>query len=475
MTELTRSALAARSGVDTSAAPARLVHLGVGHFHRAHQAAYTDRAVDAAEWGIAAFTGRTAGVARVLERQDGLYTLITRGPAHDEATIVRSISAAHDGNDVRQLVNAIAAPATAVITMTVTEASYRLDHRGELRRDDPDLASDRELIVGAVARADLLPADSPITPLGRLAIGLEARRRADAGPLTVLPCDNLLSGGTLVRDALDTFAGWVSPALESFVRDHVSVAATSVDRITPSGIADAGEIARALVGFDDAAPVVAEPYSSWVISGSFPAGRPCWETAGAEFVDDVRPYELRKLWLLNGAHSLLAYAGLVRGHETVAAALRDPVIREWIDELWDDVVAVLPGAFDRASLDGYRATLLQRFSNSRLDDALVRIAADGAAKLRARVAPVVLAHRERGDAPIGGWRLLAGWIAAARAGLLTNDREFGRIHQSRGSATRLLEIIDPALAGDEDTVAHVELLAQDISQKDRRTSDGGTR
>ena len=297
-------------------APVRIVHLGLGAFHRSHQAWHTHQSADAADWGIAAFTGRRPDAAVALAEQDGLFTVVERADGGDSFTVVGSIVEAVDGADVQRLAELIAAPATAVVTLTITEAAYRLGTDGQLDRTASDVVADLALLASG--------AGNPTTPLGRLVLALAARRAAGAERLAVVCCDNLSNNGTVAHNAVVGMAGAWDAGLAEWIDANISFVSTSVDRITPRTTdADLAAV-EAACGYHDNSPVVAEPFSNWVLSGDFPAGRPRWEDAGAVFVADIEPYENRKLWLLNGAHSLLAYAGQLRGHTTVAQALADP-------------------------------------------------------------------------------------------------------------------------------------------------------
>jgi fructuronate reductase len=208
------------------------------------------------------------------------------------------------------------------------------------------------------------------------------------------------------------FAALVEPALVPWIRDHVSFVSTMVDRITPRTTPSDVDTATSLAGFPDAVPVVTEPYSEWLLCGVFPSGRPAWEDAGARFVADVHPHEQRKLLLLNGGHSLLAYAGSARGHETIAAAVADPVCRAWLEQWWDEAVRHVP--LPPAELADYRAALLERFANPRIRHTVAQIAADGSQKVPIRVLPVLRGERAAGRDAAGAVRVLAAWIAHLR-------------------------------------------------------------
>jgi fructuronate reductase len=388
--------------------PARIVHLGLGAFHRAHQAWYTAHAGNAAEWGIASFTGRSPAMAEVLSGQDGLYTVIERSSTADHYEIVTSLADALDGANILRLAQTFASPDVAVVTITVTEAGYRLRADGSPDSGDAALARDLAALQMAASSQAPLGGLSFTTMLGRLLAGLEARRRANGPGIAVVPCDNLPANGSLMARGTSEAAEFVSPALAEWITQNVSFVSTSVDRITPRTTAADAELLNAQQDWIDAAPVVTEPFRDWVLSGSFPAGRPAWEDAGARFVDDIEPWERRKLWLLNGAHTLLSFGGLLRGHETIAQAIADPALSAKVEQLWDEASALLPPDL---SVDSYRAALRERFLNSRIDYRLAQIAEDGTRKLALRIVPVAEAQLRAGRLPGGAAFAVACWIA----------------------------------------------------------------
>ena len=242
--------------------------------------------------------------------------------------------------------------------------------------------------------------------------GIAARRRADAGPLALVPCDNLGGNGTVVARVLRDLAEQVDPGLTAWVVESVSAVTTMVDRITPGTQPDDLRTVAQATGWCDRAPVVTEPFSEWVLSGDFPRGRPRWEDAGAVVTDDVTPFEERKLWLLNGAHSLLAYAGSARGHTTVADAVGDECCRDWVEQWWDEASPHL--MLDTADVAAYRAVLADRFANAHIRHRLDQIAVDGTRKLRIRILPVLRRERAAGRVPQSATRVLAAWVCHLR-------------------------------------------------------------
>jgi len=445
--ELSRSA-----GAGRAAAPVRLVHLGLGNFFRAHQAWYTDRASDAEAWGIAAFTGRSRGLVDALTAQEGLYTLVTRAADADRFGVIGSLSTAYGADDHDAWLRHLASPDVRAVTLTITEAGYLCGADGDLDRDRPEVRADVQML-----HRD--PTAHGRTAPGRLLAGIAARRRADAGPLTLVPCDNLPANGAVVGRVLHGMAEQVDPDLAAWLAESVSTVTTVVDRITPRTHPDDLRVVTEATGRSDRAPVVTEPISEWVLSGAFPGGRPRWEDAGATFTDDVAPFERRKLWLLNGAHSLLAYAGSVRGHTTVAEAVADDTCRNWLEQWWDEASPHLQ--LRAADVAAYRAALVDRFANPRIRHRLDQIAADGTQKLPVRILPVLRRERAAGRVPRSATRVLAAWVCHLRGlGAPVQDPLAAEIVPVAvgplpDAVRRLLEILDPAVGADHEIVAAV--------------------
>jgi len=444
------------SPVRSTRHPVRVVHLGLGAFHRAHQAWYTQRANDAAAaeqdapargdgWGIAAFTGRSPDAARVLAAQDAVYTLIVRAADGDRAELIESLSEVADGGDVERWRSAVADSRVAVLMLTITEAGYR-PPAAELARDVESLRS------GGSAR----------TAPGRIVDGLRSRRAAGAGAIAVVSCDNLPHNGRVTHDVVAGLAEQVDPDLARWIEHSVSFVSTMVDRITPATTDADRATVKALTGVDDAAPVVAEPFSEWVLSGRFPSGRPAWESAGARFVDDIEPFERRKLWLLNAGHSLLAYLGLLRGHATIADAMADPVCVESLEALWGEARTELP--FDDAQVDASLAALRERFGNARIEHRLAQIAADGSQKLPPRILDPMRSRLAAGRPPGRGESIaLAAWILHLLDGSFTDSGAVELAETLRAASddetivVETLTALAPDLVDDEQVVRTIRL------------------
>ncbi len=330
-----------------------------------------------------------------------------------------SLSAVHVGGDLDALTACLASPDVAVVTLTVTEAGYWRGETGGVDLGSTEVQSD----ITALRRGR---AETLETVPGRLVAGLSARRDADAGGLAVVSCDNVPDNGAMARRVVTELAQQVDAGLTGWIEANVSFVTTMVDRITPRATEEDAADAQALTGVADPALVVTEPFTEWVLAGNFPSGRPAWETAGALFVEDVRPFETRKLWLLNGAHSIMAYAGSIVGHETVAEAIMDPEVFGWVEDWWDCAARYL--TLPEEDVAAYRQALFDRFANPNIRHRLAQIAADGSQKVPIRALPVLRAARAAGELPSGGTRFLAAWIAHLRGhGAPVHDVEAGTL------------------------------------------------
>jgi fructuronate reductase len=442
------------------AAPVRIVHLGVGNFHRAHQAWYTAHSPDASDWGIAAFTGRRTDMADALRPQDCLYTLITRSAEGDAFELVGALSAVHAAAEHETYLDYLSRPELVIVTITVTEAGYLRgsDEHLDLRRDVivSDLQALRSNIANPVAS---LPA--------RLVAGLAARRTAGAEALTILSCDNLPDNGEVTKTVVQDLAEVVDETLAGWIESHIDFATSVVDRITPGTTDEDRALVQQKCGYFDAYPVPTEPFSEWVVSGQFPAGRPSWEEAGVALVDDVGPFEQRKLRLLNGSHSMLAYAGSVRGHSTIDEAIADPDCRSWVETFWDEASRHL--TLPAEDIASYRAALLTRFANPRMGDQLARIAADGSTKLLVRTLPTIREERSAGRVPTGCATTVAAWVLHLRGmGAPVKDAGAGPAQDAANSGDlpiavpAVLDTLEPGLGRDQDLVDDVLSQAKAI-------------
>jgi len=402
------------------APPARIVHIGLGAFSRSHIAWYTAHAADAQDWGIAAYAGRSAELPQALTAQDGLYTLVVRSKDRDSAEVIESVVRAHRGDDTDSLFDDIASSSTAIVTLTVTEAGYRATALGEPDSSDPAVAADLAALTRIAGGLDPKRAGLG-TAMGRLVAGLYLRQQTSglqgAGALAIVCCDNMPDNGPFVRGLVLALAGTI-PGLAAWIEENISFVSTSIDRITPRVSAEEQQILAQTYG--DQVAVVAEPFTDWVLSGEFPAGRPQWEASGARIVQDIAPWETRKLWLLNGAHSLLACMGPLRGHEDVAHAIADPACLGAVEAFWDEAERHLP---EELGVPAYRQALLERFGNPRIQHLLAQIALDTETKLRVRVAPVAQRELEAGRSAYACATVFGAWIAKNSGTVATGSDE----------------------------------------------------
>jgi fructuronate reductase len=366
-----------RPGYDRRKLTTGILHLGVGAFHRAHQAHYTEQLLDRAPtppWGITGVSLRSPATRDALGPQDGLYTLAVR---HGDGETLRVVGALRQmlvaSEDPQAVLALLAHPDTRIVGLTITEKGYCHDPAtGRLRPDHPEILQ------------DLTNPDQPRTAPGLIIEGLRRRRAKGMLPFTVMSCDNLPANGKMTAAILEDYAARREPGLGSWVADNLVCPNSMVDRIVPATTeADRRRVAAAL-GVLDAWPVVTEPFSQWVIENRFPSGRPAWEEAGAELVADVEPYERMKLRLLNGAHSLLAYLGFLAGHRLVADAIGDPDFARFILRFWDEEAAPSLSRPTDAAMASYTRALLARFANRALAHQLRQIAMDGTQKLPQR-------------------------------------------------------------------------------------------
>ncbi|MFE2181977.1 mannitol dehydrogenase family protein [Streptomyces sp. NPDC059455] len=372
-----------------------IVHLGLGNFHRAHQAVHTAAALRHTDgpWGILGVASHSATVARAMRDQEMAYAVVEITPDDTRVTV----PAVHTGTLVAteqpdDLLDALAAPATAVITLTVTEHGYTFSPRtGGLDLDAP------------AVQADLRGDTPPRTTIGQIVRGLQRRMRTHARPVTVLSCDNLVGNGAQTRRLVHEFTQALPAAerddLTPWLESAVTLPNSMVDRIVPATTDTYREAVATHLGVHDTVPVPAEPFSMWVMEDRFAAGRPRWETGGALFTDDVEPYELLKLRLLNGTHSLIAYLGALDGRETVPDATARPFIAEAARAvLHDDYLPTLTVPTD-IDLDHYIGQLFDRWANTALGHRTRQVGSDGSVKLRQRVPEPALFHLRAGRMP----------------------------------------------------------------------------
>lgn len=389
-------------GFDRAKVSAGIVHLGVGAFHRCHQAVYVDDCLGAGEtgWGIVGASLRSTDTRDALQPQDGLYTVAIRSGEGEQLRVVGSIlSMLVAPENPSALLDALANPNVRIVTLTVTEKAYLRAADGGLDAKHPDIVH------------DLANPAAPKTVHGFLIEALARRKAAGTAPFTLLCCDNLPANGVTLKRVLLDFARLRDADLARHLDNDVSFPSSMVDRIVPATTdADRGRIADELV-MSDAWPVMTEPFSQWVVEDQFPSGRPDWERFGVTMVKDVTPFEDMKLRLLNGSHSSIAYLGLLLGHATVDASFADPQIRRFVEGLWREAIPTLPKDSGLDPQD-YIQRLAERFANPALAHQTKQIANDGSQKLPQRIVASALSRLHAGSKADYLSLTLAAWIQA---------------------------------------------------------------
>ncbi|MBE9113356.1 mannitol dehydrogenase family protein [Nodosilinea sp. LEGE 07298] len=360
---------------DRSAVTPGIVHIGVGGFHRAHQALYMDNYLEqhpGSDWaicgvGLLEFDQK---MRDALHSQDCLYTLVERSPAGDDARVIGSITQYLFAPDDREVAIAtLADPQCRIVTLTITEGGYYVvEGTGEFDINHPTI------------QHDLQNPDQPYGVYGFLTAALDRRRQQGIAPFTVLSCDNIQGNGDMVGRMLTSFAKLQNSDLGNWIEENVAFPNCMVDRITPATTPGDLEMVADQFELDDAWPVVAEPFTQWVVEDRFCNDRPDLESVGVQMTDDVHPYEMMKIRLLNTSHLLLGYLGSLKGYTYAHEAMADDQIRQAIARLMDEVTPTLhpvPGI----DVSEYKQTLVERFSNPKIRDQLARLCLNSSAKL----------------------------------------------------------------------------------------------
>lgn len=398
----------ARPSYERKAVTAGIAHIGVGGFHRAHQAAYTDALMNLGEgldWGICGIGTRADELSMrdALASQDYLYTLVELDDRPD--TEVRVVGSIRDmllvtKNGSEAVVARLSDPAIRIVSLTITEGGYCLDDStGQFNAALPQIQHDLE------------NPRSPISVFGLICAALARRRGEGTGPFTVMSCDNLPHNGDVTRKATLAFASLVDPELVGWIDRNVSFPNAMVDRITPMTSAAHRKNLRQQHGIDDAWPVVCEPFVQWVLEDKFVAGRPAWDKVGVQFTDDVAPYEEMKIKLLNGSHLALTYLGFLRGYRFVHETMADPLFVEYIRRYMDDDVTPQLAHVPGIDLTEYKQTLIDRFSNCAIADQLERVCSDGSSKFPKFTVPTInrliadSAELDRAALVVAAWAL----------------------------------------------------------------------
>jgi mannitol 2-dehydrogenase len=393
-----------RPGYDRKQLRAQTVHMGVGGFHRAHQAVYLDNLLERgvlSEWGECGMgvLPHDTAMRDALCEQDYLYTVLERSADVQAACIIGSImdfSLAPE--DPEAAIECLASEDTRLVSLTITEGGYFIhEGTGEFSHDDPSI------------QHDVREPNEPITSLGFLSAALRRRRDRGLGPFTVMSCDNLQGNGHVIRKVLLGLSELQDPALHRWIAGNVAFPNSMVDRITPATTAADREQILQQFGINDAWPVVTEPFRQWVIEDTFCNARPPWEEVGAEIVTDVLPYELMKIRLLNASHMAMAYLGALAGYTFAHEIMQEPIFDTFIKAFMGEVTPVVP-LIPGTSIPNYKSTLIERFANPTINDRVVRLCSEGSAKMPKWVLPSVVELAEKRSSTKLLCLVIAAWI-----------------------------------------------------------------
>ncbi|ENJ8254897.1 fructuronate reductase [Escherichia albertii] len=417
----------ARPSWDHSRLESRIVHLGCGAFHRAHQALYTHHLLEStdSDWGICEVNlmpGNDRVLIENLKKQQLLYTVAEKGAESTELKIIGSMKEAlHPEIDgCEGILNAMARPQTAIVSLTVTEKGYCADAAsGQLDLNNP------------LIKHDLENPTTPKSAIGYIVEALRLRREKGLKAFTVMSCDNVRENGHVAKVAVLGLAQARDPQLAAWIEENVTFPCTMVDRIVPAATPETLQEIADQLGVYDPCAIACEPFRQWVIEDNFVNGRPDWDKVGAQFVADVVPFEMMKLRMLNGSHSFLAYLGYLGGYETIADTMTNEDYRKAAFALMMQEQAPTLSMPEGTDLNAYATLLIERFSNPSLRHRTWQIAMDGSQKLPQRLLDPVRLHLKNG----GSWRHLAlgvaGWMRYTQGG------------DEQGNA---IDVVDPMLA-----------------------------
>ena len=394
---------------DRTKLTAGIVHFGVGGFHRAHQAMYLDRLMNAGlahDWAICG-VGVLPGDARmkqVMDSQDCLYTLVVKNPdGSREARVIGSIiEYLFAPDDPEPVIEKMASEQIRIVSLTVTEGGYNFHHvTGDFNAENPDVIH------------DLQPGAAPKTTFGLVTEALARRRERGLAPFTVMSCDNIQGNGDVARRMFTAFANLKDPGLGAWIAESVPFPNSMVDRITPVTTDDDRAAIAGEFGVGDAWPVVCEPFEQWVLEDHFSLGRPPFDDAGVHLVDDVEPYELMKLRLLNASHQGMCYFGYLAGHRYAHEAAQDPLIAQFLLDYMDREATPTLQPVPGIDLGSYKRTLIERFSNQHVRDTLARLCAESSDRIPKWLLPVIRLNLDNGGEIHRSAAIVASWARYA--------------------------------------------------------------
>jgi mannitol 2-dehydrogenase len=386
-----------------------IVHLGVGGFHRAHEAMYVDALLNEAlddDWGITGvgLLPPDRSMLKVMEAQDCLYTLIVKKlDGSTEARVVGSIvDYLFAPDDAEAVLDRMTDPATRIVSLTITEGGYHLNQAdGSFDDTDPGI------------RADIEAEGTPTTAFGFITEALARRRTAGTGPFTVMSCDNIQGNGSVAREMITAFATLRDQELGEWIGEHVAFPNSMVDRITPVTTDADRELLAKEYGIDDGWPVVCEEFAQWALEDTFPLGRPQFERVGVQVVDDVEPYELMKLRLLNASHQALCYLGYLSGYRYAHEVCSDPLFTDFLLGYMDHEATPTLEPVPGVDLDAYKHQLIERFANPEIKDTLARLCAESSDRIPKWLVPVIKQQLANGGEVRRSALVVAAWARYA--------------------------------------------------------------
>jgi len=455
-----------------------ILHMSVGGFHRGHQAGYMDelfRDHGLRDWGIcgAGLRPGDSAMRDALVPQDCLYTVVERSGTEDRARVMGALLRyIYAPADPAVLIEQMAQPEIRIVTLTITEKGYCVHQvTGEFDPDHPDIVH------------DLAHPDEPVSGIGYLVAGLDLRRQRGLGPFTVLSCDNLQGNGDVARRMVLAFAERRDPALRDWIAECCTFPNCMVDRITPVTTDDDRRIVRERYGYDDAWPVVCEPFRQWVVEDRFCNGRPDWEQAGVQMTGDVYPYEKMKIRLLNSSHSAIAYLGYLAGYRYIHEAAADEEFQRFMMKIMDEEVTSLLDPVPGVDLESYKRTLVERFANPTIKDTVARVAMDGSQKIPKFMLPSVREQLERGGPVRLQCLAIAGWFRYLRGkdengeAIVIDDPAAEKLQrlavsggEDAGPLLAMQEIFGEDLAGSEIFTGEVRRALQSLYRKSARAT-----
>ena len=394
-----------------------IVHIGVGAFHRAHQALYLDDLIEntgSLDYGICGvgLLPQDEKIRDVMKAQDCLYTVLEKSASGKRARVVGSITDfLFAPENPERVIEQLARSETRIVSLTITEGGYSINQAtGDFEKT-------------SAVRHDLNERSKPVTVFGYITEALRRRRENGFLPFTIMSCDNLQHNGDVARKAFCSFTEMQDPDLAEWIHRNVAFPNSMVDRITPATCDDDRKILENEFGIEDAWPVACEPFRQWVIEERFSNGRPEFERVGVAFTEDVHPYETMKIRLLNGSHSAMGYLGYLAGYRYIHEIMADPEFREYIMRLMREEVAPVLLPVPDVNLKSYKETLLERFANPEIKDQALRICLDGSDKIPKFILPTIRERIERGSSV----RLLSLVVAAWFRFLSGSDERGERI------------------------------------------------